>query len=111
MEALITVSPKWDETASKEVKLEKIITQKWLACWPESYEAWTEQRRTGYPKLFKVQTNTSKTIDTDAMIRRLPFSTDAAENDPAQYSELCNKLGKDDNGGTRLWWDAGKNNF
>ncbi|MEG2574288.1 MAG: SusD/RagB family nutrient-binding outer membrane lipoprotein, partial [Bacteroides sp.] len=72
----------WDTTASKELLLEKIITQKWLACWPESYEAWTEQRRTGYPKLFKVQVNASNgAIDTDIMIRRLPFSTDAAGND------------------------------
>lgn len=111
MTALIEVSPKWDETAEPEIKLEKIITQKWLACWPESYEAWTEQRRTGYPKLFKVQTNASKDIDTDAMIRRLPFSTDAAGNDPAQYTELVNKLGGADNGGTRLWWDTGRKNF
>lgn len=111
MEALITVSPAWDESASKEIKLEKIITQKWLACWPESYEAWAEQRRTGYPKLFKVQSNASKVIDTEVMIRRLPFSTDAAENDPSQYTELCTKLGKPDNGGTRLWWDTGNNSF
>ncbi|WP_455673171.1 SusD/RagB family nutrient-binding outer membrane lipoprotein [Phocaeicola sp.] len=112
MDALITISPKWEEGADREVKLEKIITQKWLACWPESYEAWAEQRRTGYPKLFKVQNNTSGgAINTDAMIRRLPFSTDAAGNDPAQYSELCSKLGSTDNGGSRLWWDAGQNNF
>ena len=43
-------------------------------------EAWAEQRRTGYPKLFKVQTNNSNgTIDTDIMIRRLPFSQDDAK--------------------------------
>lgn len=82
MKALITISPKWEEDADIETKLEKIITQKWLACWPESYEAWAEQRRTGYPKLFKVQNNTGKVIDTDIMIRRLPFSTDAATADP-----------------------------
>ena len=111
MEALITVSPKWDESASNEIKLEKIITQKWLACWPESYEAWAEQRRTGYPRLFKVQSNASKDIDTNIMIRRLPFSTDAAKNDPNQYAELCGKLGGADTGATRLWWDAGQNNF
>lgn len=112
MNALITVSPKWDETATPEIKLEKIITQKWLACWPESYEAWAEQRRTGYPRLFKVQNNASAgAIDTEAMIRRLPFSTDVAGNNPAQYAELCSKLNGTDNGGTRLWWDAGKNNF
>lgn len=46
MKALITISPKWNDTAGKEGQLEQIITQKWHACWPESYEAWTEQRRT-----------------------------------------------------------------
>lgn len=85
---------------------------KWIACWPEGMEAWTEQRRTGYPKLFKVQTNNSNgTIDTDIMIRRLPFSQDDAKKDPEQYKNLCTALGGADNGGTRLWWDTGKNNF
>lgn len=109
MEALITITPKWEEGDTPEIKLEKIITQKWLACWPESYEAWAEQRRTGYPRLFKVQTNTSRNIDTDIMIRRLPFSTDAAAANPDQSAELMQKLGGADNGGTRLWWDTGEN--
>jgi hypothetical protein len=50
-------------------------------------------------------------IDTDIMIRRLPFSTDAATADPAQYATLTEKLGGADNGATRLWWDTGKNSF
>lgn len=112
MKTLISISPKWNASADNEGKLEQIITQKWLACWPESYEAWSEQRRTGYPKLFKVQTNNSAgKIDTDAMIRRLPFSTDDADKDPIQYKFLLQALGGADNGGTRLWWDTGKNNF
>lgn len=112
MPALITITTKWDGAASNEVKLERIITQKWLACFPESYEAWTEQRRTGYPQLFKVQTNNSGgTIGTQEMIRRLPFSVDDANKDPMQYDQLKKALGGADNGGTRLWWDAGKNNF
>lgn len=112
MPALITITTKWDESASKEIKLERIITQKWLACFPEGYEAWTEQRRTGYPRLFKVQTNNSGgTINTQEMIRRLPFSVDDANKDPQQYEQLKAALGGADNGGTRLWWDAGQNNF
>ncbi len=112
MKALITISPKWDSAGSQEVQLEQIITQKWLACWPESYEAWSEQRRTGYPKLFKVQTNNSGgAIDTDVMVRRLPFSTDDASSDPTQYKQLVEALGGADNGGTRLWWDTGANKF
>lgn len=112
MPALITISPKWNAAADKEGQLEQIITQKWIACFPESYEAWSEQRRTGYPKLFKVQTNNSAgLIDTDVMVRRLPFSTDDATKDQAQYNLLKAALGGADNGGTRLWWDTGKNNF
>lgn len=80
MKALITTTPNFDDAVNQEEQLEKIITQKWIACWPEGMEAWAEQRRTGYPKLFKVQTNNSNgTIDTDIMIRRLPFSQDDAK--------------------------------
>ena len=47
MKALITTTPDFDDAANQEEQLEKIITQKWIACWPEGMEAWTEQRRTG----------------------------------------------------------------
>ncbi len=108
--AVCKVSPKWDDNASNEVKLEKIITQKWLAVFPEGCEAWAEQRRTGYPKLFPVKVNNSKgTIDTKIMIRRLNFPVNIISGSPDQYSALCTDLGGADNGGTRLWWDTGKN--
>ena len=48
------VSPRWLESADRDTKLEKIITQKWIAMFPEGCEAWAEQRRTGYPRLFQV---------------------------------------------------------
>ncbi|MFR9534874.1 MAG: SusD/RagB family nutrient-binding outer membrane lipoprotein [Rikenellaceae bacterium] len=112
MPALISISPSWDSSADNEGKLEQIITQKWIACWPESYEAWSEQRRTGYPRLFKVQYNGSNgAIDTEEMIRRLPFSTDDASSDPVQYDYLVKALGDTDDGGSRLWWDVGENRF
>ena len=47
IEARCKVSPKWDSEADKEIKLERIITQKWIAMFPEGCEAWAEQRRTG----------------------------------------------------------------
>ncbi|WP_300699680.1 SusD/RagB family nutrient-binding outer membrane lipoprotein [Bacteroides sp.] len=112
MKALIKTTPNWNDAKSTEEQFEKIITQKWLAIYPEGTEAWTEQRRTGYPKLFKVVVNKSNgAIDTDIMIRRLPFPADLAKSNPTQYSSLISALGGPDNGGTRLWWDAGKNNF
>lgn len=112
MKALIKTTPNWNDANSTEDQFEKIITQKWLAIYPEGTEAWTEQRRTGYPKLFKVAVNKSNgAIDTDIMIRRLPFPADLAKSNPAQYNSLVSALGGPDNGGTRLWWDTGKNNF
>ncbi|GEM_PF-5294236 len=50
---------KWDEGASFDEKLERIITQKWIAIYPDGQEAWSEFRRTGYPKLWPVNVNLS----------------------------------------------------
>ncbi len=105
------VSPRWDETASLELKLERIITQKWIAMYPEGCEAWAEQRRTGYPRLFPVRYNHSKgqSIDTETMIRRLPYPATLETSDPDQYAALVKELAGPDDGGTRLWWDTGRN--
>lgn len=107
-----TITPKWDDAATKEQKLERISVQKWLACYPEGCEAWANQRRTGYPKLFKVVVNNSQgKISTDAMVRRIPFPASIENDNPDQYSKLKAALGGDDTGGTRLWWDTGSNNL
>lgn len=110
IKAVCRVTPAWEEEASREIKLEKIITQKWIACYPEGCEAWAEQRRTGYPRLFPVLTNRSNgKIDTRLMIRRLNFPVSIITSNPAQYEALCRYLGGPDTGGTRLWWDTGRN--
>ena len=110
--ATTSITPKWDNAADNEPKLERIIPQKWLAIYPEGCEAWAEQRRTGYPKLFKVVVNnSSNAISTDEMIRRVFFNQDYITNNKPLYDALVSKLGGQDTGGTRLWWDTGKNNF
>lgn len=107
IKARCLVSPEWLESASNEIKLEKIITQKWLALFPEGCEAWAEQRRTGYPRLFPVKINNSKDgcIDTETMIRRLNFPADIIDTDVVLYNSLVTALDGPDNAGTRLWWD------
>lgn len=111
IKARCLVSPRWIESADREVKLEKIITQKWLAMFPEGCEAWAEQRRTGYPRLFPVRFNNSKNgcIETETMIRRLNFPGSLITENEKQYRALVNALGGEDNAGTRLWWDTGNN--
>ena len=113
IEARCKVSPKWNSQDDKEIKLERIITQKWIAMFPEGCEAWAEQRRTGYPRLFPVRFNHSKngSIDTEIMIRRLCFPGTLQTENLEQYLALVKALGDDDNGGTRLWWDTGNNNL
>ena len=46
------VTPAWDDNAGFEAQLERIITQKWIANYPDGPEGWSEYRRTGYRKLF-----------------------------------------------------------
>lgn len=48
---LSSVTIKWNESATKEEKQERIIIQKWIANWQLGNEAWADFRRTGYPRL------------------------------------------------------------
>ena len=45
----------WNGGATFEQNLQRIITQKWLAIYPDGQEAWTDFRRTGYPKQFLIK--------------------------------------------------------
>ncbi|WP_431215537.1 SusD/RagB family nutrient-binding outer membrane lipoprotein [Puia sp. P3] len=86
--------------------LEQIITQKWLALYPDGQEAWTEFRRTGYPKLFPVVVNNSGgTISTTGFIRRINFAQTEKNTNSGAVDAAVQLLGGPDNGGTRLWWD------
>jgi len=110
--AVSKVSPRWDDAASNEVKLEKIITQKWIAGFPEGINAWAEWRRTGYPKLFPIIKNDSQgAISTEGGVRRLPFSSAEKSGNAEGYADAVQKLGGADTGATRIFWDVDKGNF
>ncbi|MDH6311191.1 hypothetical protein M2451_004122 [Dysgonomonas sp. PFB1-18] len=104
--ATTDIKIKWDGGAAFEKNLERIITQKWLAMFPEGQEAWTEFRRTGYPKIFPVvRNNSAGTIDTDIQIRRIPFPESEKRANKEEVDKAVTLLGGPDNGGTKLWWD------
>ncbi len=107
------IGVKWNEGDNLETKLEKIITQKYIALFPLSSEAWTELRRTGYPKLFPVlnpDDGDGSLMDGD-IIRRIPW----VETDPQKLETIMETgipaLGGEDFQGTRLWWDVDAPNF
>lgn len=104
---LSTITIAWDAAAPFEGNLERIITQKWIAMYPDGQEAWSEFRRTGYPKIFPVVINNSGgKIDTDAQVKRIDFPTAEATTNPDGLASGITSLGGDDDGGTSLWWDV-----
>ena len=99
-----TASIKWSESDNNEVKLEKIITQKWIAMYPLGQEAWSEQRRTGYPKFFPVLVNLSGNANlTNDLASRIPYPK--IEKDKPNYENVLLLLEGEDDYATRLWWD------
>ncbi len=117
---LVSIGVRWDATYTLEQKLEQIITQKYIANFPQSLEAWSEFRRTGYPKLIPVVYDAGdNSIPTGDHIRRMTFQTTGSVNlddvvmtaMPALRDEDSSGFG-DDVQGARLWWDVkGKGNF
>jgi hypothetical protein len=89
-----------------EKQREQIITQKWLALFPEGHEAWAEFRRSGYPKLYPVLHNDNPALGPGQFIRRIPFlNYDRDRNGPAVEAAV-DLLGGPDNIATPLWWDV-----
>jgi len=100
----------FDAGGGKERQLEQIITQKWLAIYPDGVEDWTEARRTGYPKLYPRLNSENSDVPPDQIMRRLIFVESEYSNNKtavdaaAILPELTNKGGNKNS--TRLWWDA-----
>lgn len=112
---LSTVTVAWNEGDSNELKLEKIITQKWINNFTNALESWCDFRRTGYPKIPHVAKNDSSpdwgVIPADEWIKRMPFITAERTGNAPGVADATTKLGGADLISTRLWWDTGKANF
>ncbi|UOB16802.1 RagB/SusD family nutrient uptake outer membrane protein [Abyssalbus ytuae] len=102
----------YNPLGTNEEQLEQIITQKWIAMFPDGQEAWSEFRRTGYPRVFPVVINNSGgTIDTEVQIRRINFVMPEKNTNSENVAEAVGFLDGPDTGGTRLWWDEPGGNF
>lgn len=110
----IKVTVKWDDANNNEKKLERIITQKWIAFFTNSVEAWVDHRRTGYPKLPYNNKNDSNAdfgiIGAKDFIRRMPFVLGEINNNPKGVEDAVKKLkngkGKNGNIGAMLYFDT-----
>ncbi len=107
------VSPKWDDYNSisslskEEQQFQKIITQKYLALYPNAMEAWTEYRRTGYPFILPPHDMAAyKRIGADKNCyapERFKYPSSEHTNNP-NMDKVTELLGGEDIGATKLWW-------
>lgn len=112
-----TITIKWNEADSKELKLEKILTQKWIDSFTNANEVWCDHRRTGYPKLHYVPKNDSsddwgiipRPVPGDPYSakffpRRWPYITAERNNNKEAIADAVTKMGGPDLISTPLWW-------
>lgn len=105
--ARVKIGVKWSTLTNNEERLEAIITQKWIANFPMSAEAWTNYRRTGYPRLIPVRVNgmADMGLDTELQIRRLPLIV--STNNASEMSSLGTAIGGDQKDlSIRVFWDV-----
>jgi hypothetical protein len=107
-DALTDITIKWDESASYERKMERLLTQKWIAMYPEGREAWAEFRRTGYPRLYlNVVNNSNGEIPANDYIKRLTYPTSMTNSSKAEIDVAVSKyLNGKDSPFTPIWWDV-----
>jgi hypothetical protein len=101
--ALSDIPVKWSDNATK--RLEQVITQKWLALYPNGHEAWAEYRRTGFPKLYARMNSENLDVPANGVVRRTPFTIGEQNTNAPGLETGKTKLGGADNAATRLWWN------
>ncbi|CAM4156350.1 Starch-binding associating with outer membrane [Pedobacter westerhofensis] len=94
-------------TASTEAQIEQINTQKWLSMYGDDYEVYANWRRTGYPRLKKV--NYPGNVTGGFMFRRFAIPNSEKLVNSANYLAALSRQGFtedfNDNLLTKVWWD------
>ncbi len=101
----------WRTAGTTEQQLEQIITQKWLALFPDSEEAYAERRRTGYPILYPRLESENPDVPREKVpYRALYWSREYTDN-AAEVEKAIGLLNAEssaangDKASTKLWWD------
>lgn len=101
-----------DNSGENNSGLDKIITQKYLACFPDNgWEAWNDYRRLNMPALDPfVAPETGYVEQTGATgwrgsLRRITYPSQEAIVNQTNYKAAVTRIGGDKTT-TRMWWDA-----
>lgn len=96
----------YQSAADFETQLEQIITQKWLALFPDGWEAWSERRRTGYPVGYALIASSNPNLTKFELARRREYPPIEATSNAEGFKSALTLLGGPDRMDTRIWWDA-----
>ena len=96
-----------DLSGSNEAQLKQIITQKWIANFPNGVESWADFRRTDYPDLTLpvdgVSGNASVVADT--YVKRVRYPDNQHDLNEVSMPSQLNTYATD-RMDVRLWWDV-----
>jgi hypothetical protein len=101
--ALSDIPVAWAATAIRQ--REQVLTQKWIANWPNGHEAWAEYRRTGFPKLYPRISSENTEVAANAVVRRTPYVSGEIATNSKGVASGVSKLGGQDLSNVRLWWN------
>ncbi len=97
---------KWSSDPAQQ--LEQVMTQKWIALFPDGWEEWADVRRTDLPKLYPIIVSDNPDVPADKTMRRVGYVPNEFSTNQAAVDDAVQKLGGPDVASTRLWWDPAK---
>jgi hypothetical protein len=101
--AVATIPVKF--AADAATQRQQILTQKWLALFPDGIEAWAELRRTGFPVIYPLVESDNPDVGANHMISRFTWQSDEYNTNGKAVQAALPLLGGPDKVSTHVWWN------
>lgn len=94
-------------SSNPTIQLQQIMTQKWIALYPDGMEAWADYRRSHVLPLYPVANSDNPLITNTSTqwLRRIPFLLSEKQTNGAAVQAAVPLLNGPDTEMTPLWWD------
>jgi hypothetical protein len=100
-----TLPVKFSAVAAEQ--MEQIQIQKWIAVYPDGFEAWANFRRTGFPKLYTPVTyDASSDVPAGQFIQRIPYTDRMRQLNSSGVSAAETRMGGKGQA-VKLWFAGG----